>query len=59
MAATNTGTDNIDIAPENADFEAVDVDTNDDDTGTPPVRGTSPPHRPQQEPTHLQASTFA
>jgi hypothetical protein len=25
--ATNTGTDNIDIAPENDDFEAVDVQT--------------------------------
>ena len=33
MAATNSGTDNIDIAPENDDFDAVDVQTNDDDTG--------------------------
>ena len=59
MAATNTGTDNIDIAPENADFEAVDVDTNDDDTGDATGQGNIPPHRPQQEPTHLQVSTFA
>jgi hypothetical protein len=42
MAATNTGTDNIDIAPENADFEAVDVDTNDDDTGDATGQGNIP-----------------
>jgi len=35
MSTTNTGTDNIDLAPENDDFEDanVDVDTNDDGTG--------------------------
>jgi hypothetical protein len=42
MAATNTGTDNIDIAPENDDFEAVDVQTNDDDTGDTTGQGNIP-----------------
>ena len=40
--ATNTGTDNIDIAPENDDFEAVDVQTNDDDTGDTTGQGEHP-----------------
>ena len=40
--ATNTGTDNIDIAPENDDFEAVDVQTNDDDTGDTTGQGNIP-----------------
>jgi len=44
MAATNTGTDNIDIAPENDDFEDanVDVQTNDDDTGDTTGQGNLP-----------------
>ena len=42
MAATNTGTDNIDIAPENDDFDAVDVQTNDDDTGDTTGQGNIP-----------------
>ena len=35
MAATNTGTDDINLAPENDDFEDanVDVHANDDDSG--------------------------
>ncbi len=40
--ATNTGTDNIDIAPENDDFDAVDVQTNDDDTGDTTGQGNLP-----------------
>ena len=40
--ATNTGTDNIDIAPENDDFEAVDVQTNGDDTGDTTGQGSIP-----------------
>ena len=40
--ATNTGTDNIDIAPENDDFDAVDVQTNDDDTGDTTGQGNIP-----------------
>ncbi len=44
MAATNTGTDNIDIVPENDDFEDahVDVQTNDDDTGDTTGQGNIP-----------------
>ena len=44
MAATNTGTDNIDIAPENDDFDdaQVDVQTNDDDTGDTTGQGNVP-----------------
>ena len=44
MAATNTGTDNIDIAPENDDFDNahVDVQTNDDDTGDTTGQGNIP-----------------
>ena len=44
MAATNTGTDNIDIAPENDDFDDanVDVHTNDDDTGDTTGQGNIP-----------------
>ena len=42
MAATNTGADNIDIAPENEDFEAVDVQTNDDDNGDTTGQGNIP-----------------
>ena len=40
--ATHTGTDNIDIAPENDDFDAVDVETNDDDTGDTTGQGNIP-----------------
>ena len=42
--ATNTGTDNIDIAPENDNFEDanVDVHTNDDDTGDTTGQGNLP-----------------
>ena len=42
--ATNTGTDNIDIAPENDDFEDanVDVQTNDDGTGDTTGQGNIP-----------------
>ena len=44
MAATNTGTDNIDIAPEGNDFDDanVDVQTNDDDTGDTTGQGNVP-----------------
>ncbi len=44
MAATNAGTDNIDIAPENDDFEDahVDVQTNDDDTSDTTGQGNIP-----------------
>jgi hypothetical protein len=44
MAATNTGTDNIDIATENDDFEDahVDVHTNDNDTGDTTGQGNIP-----------------
>ncbi len=44
MSATNTGTDNIDIAPENDDFEDVQVDvhTNDDGTGDTTGQGNVP-----------------
>ena len=43
--ATNTGTDNIDIAPENdeiIDDAQVDVQTNDDDTGDTTGQGNVP-----------------
>ena len=57
MAATNTGTNNIDIAPENDDFDDahVDVQTNDDDTGDTTGQGnicllyTSPSPRDRQK----------
>ncbi len=44
MSTANTGTDNIDIAPENDDFEDahVDVQTNDDDTGDTTGQGNIP-----------------
>ncbi len=44
MAATNTGTNNIDIAPENGDLDnaQVDVQTNDDDTGDTTGQGNIP-----------------
>ena len=40
--AKDTGTDNIDIAPENDNFDAVDVQTNDDDTGDTTGQGNIP-----------------
>jgi hypothetical protein len=44
MSTTNTGTDNIDLAPENDDFDDahVDVHTNDDDTGDTTGQGNIP-----------------
>ncbi len=44
MSATNTGTDNIDLAPENHDFDDahVDVHTNDDNTGDTTGQGNVP-----------------
>ncbi len=41
MAATNTGTDDINLAPENDDFEDanVDVHANDDDSGNATGQG--------------------
>jgi hypothetical protein len=44
MSTTNTGTDNIDLAPENDDFDDahVDVQTNDDDTGDTTGQGNVP-----------------
>ena len=45
MAATNTGTDNIDIAPENEDIiddAQVNIQTNDDDTGDATGQGNVP-----------------
>jgi hypothetical protein len=59
MSATNTGTDNIDLAPENDDFNDahVDVHTNDDDTGDTTGQGNVPTHRLLQEPTGPQIST--
>ncbi len=44
MAVTNTGTDNIDIAQENDDFDDdhIDVQTNDDDTGDTTGQGNIP-----------------
>jgi hypothetical protein len=40
MATTNTGTDNIDIAPENDDFE--DAHADDNDTGDTTGQGNIP-----------------
>ncbi len=59
MPTTNTGTDNIDLAPENDDFDDahVDVHTNNDDTGDTTSQETSPPHQLLQEPTGPQIST--
>ncbi len=44
MSTTNTGTDNIDLAPENDNFDDahVDVHTNDDDTGDATGQGNVP-----------------
>ncbi len=44
MAVTNSGTDNIDIAQENDDFDNdhIDVQTNDDDTGDTTGQGNIP-----------------
>ncbi len=44
MSTTNTGTDNIDLAPENDDFDDahVDVHTNNDDTSDTTSQGNIP-----------------
>jgi hypothetical protein len=43
MSTTNTGTDNIDLAQENDDFEDanIDVPTNDDDSGDATGQGNA------------------
>ncbi len=43
MSTTNTGTDNIDLAPENDDFDDahVDVHANDDDTDNTTGQGNA------------------